>query len=87
MILKVLFIQRKCSYDGEFAPEAMVCIDEYCYDDGGQQWFEKEIDNSLKEQEGNISSHAIVEIDLNQDKLITLLNSNSKTNKQFMKGG
>ena len=75
MILKVLFIQRKCSYDGEFAPEAMVCVDEFCFNEN-PKWFENEVENYLEEQADGISSHAVVDIEIDHKKLSSILNNN-----------
>ena len=75
MILKVLFIQRICGYEGEYSPEAMVCVDEFCYDEN-PRWFNDQVENYLKEQEGNLSSHAIVDIELDHDKIVSILNNN-----------
>ena len=33
MLIFVLFGQRKCSYEGQYAPEALSCIDEIGYGD------------------------------------------------------
>jgi len=73
MILKVFFIQRKCIYDGEYSPEAMVCVDEFCYGEN-PRWFDDQVKNYLKEQEGNLSSHGIIDIEIDQEKISSILN-------------
>ncbi len=75
MILKVLFIQRKCSYEGEFAPETLCCIDEYCYDNFSQG-FDMDVEELLREQKNNISSHAVIDIEIDQEKIANILNNN-----------
>lgn len=75
MILKVLFIQRKCSYDGEFAPEALCCVDEYSIEDN-PEWFETEVNRQITCCEEDISSHSVIEIEIDQEKLSSILNNN-----------
>lgn len=77
MILKALFIQRICSYDGEFAPEALCCITEYAYYDY-PKWFDMEVKNQLIELKDGISSHAVIDIEVDQDKIANILNNNPK---------
>lgn len=50
MILKVIFVQRKESYTGEYAPEAMECMTEYAYDEYPEYLHEK-LDGYKKDTE------------------------------------
>ena len=77
MILKVLFIQRICSYDGEYAPEALVCVDEYSYSDN-PAWFNNEVETQLETNKTDIYSHAIIDIEVDYDKIFSILNRNPK---------
>ena len=73
MILKTLWILRKCSYEGEFAPECLVGVDEYCYDEN-PDWFDNKVEEELKENENDIESHKIIDIIINEEHITRLLN-------------
>lgn len=75
MILKTLWIQRKCSYEGEYAPECLVAVDEYCYDDN-PDWFDHKVVGELEVNKGDIESHKIIDIVVEQDHIAKLLNDN-----------
>lgn len=68
MLLKVLFIQRKESYEGEFAPEPLVVVDEFTHEEN-PEWFEKKCGEELAALSGEILGHAVVDIDVDQDEL------------------
>lgn len=76
MILKTLWIQRKCSYEGEFAPECLVTVDEYCYDENST-WFDQKVEQELKDNESDIDSYKIIDIVVEQDHIVKLLNKNA----------
>lgn len=75
MILKTLWIQRKCSYEGEFAPECLCAVGEYSYDDY-PEWFDKECAKELDKVKDDINSHKIIDIVVEQDRIVKLLNDN-----------
>ena len=75
MILKTLWIQRKCSYEGEYAPECLVAVDEYCYDDN-PDWFDNKVSDELEENKSDIDSHVIIDIVVGEDRIVKLLNDN-----------
>jgi hypothetical protein len=72
MIIKVLFIQRIESYPEEYAPEALLCVDEYTYDDN-PEWFEGECKKILKEYTIDIVSSRVVDIEVSQEQLRKIL--------------
>ena len=74
MILKTLWIQRKCSYEGEFAPECLLAVDEYCYEENSN-WFDMEIVDKLDENDSDIISHKIIDIEVDQERIAKLLNN------------
>lgn len=41
MKIHVLFMQRQERYQGEFGPEALVAIDEFCLDENPDNWAEQ----------------------------------------------
>lgn len=83
MILKVLFIQRICSYDGEHAPEALCCVDEYCNDEN-PDWFKRTVEKELAINIKNISSHAIIDIEVDHNKIDFILNNNPKIQSKII---
>ena len=75
MILKTLWIQRKCSYEGQHAPECLVAVDEYSYDDY-PNWFDNKVAEELDDK-NDIHSHMIIDIVVEQDQISKLLNKNA----------
>ena len=61
MKLYVLFGQRICSYEGEYAPEALAIADEWCMDEN-PQYIENELDKYTKSKE--FSSLKIIPIEV-----------------------
>jgi hypothetical protein len=59
--LFVLFAQRKCRYEGEYAPEALEVVDDLLYDEN-PSW----LDDKLEEAKNNseFASAAVVHIEL-----------------------
>ena len=76
MILKTLWIQRKCSYEGEFAPECLVAVDEYCYDDN-PDWFDNKVEKELEINKSDTESYKIIDIVVEQDQIAKLLSKNA----------
>ena len=63
MILHVLFAQRKCTYEGEYAPEALEVCDEYTMDEN-PEWMEEKVDELLDSDE--FSAIEVIDIDLTE---------------------
>jgi hypothetical protein len=70
MEITVLFIQRKESYEGEYAPEALIVADEYTMDDN-PEFFDEEVKRIL-EEDSDISGHTIVLFEVDQDLIRSL---------------
>lgn len=68
MIIKVLFAQRKESYEGEFAPEALVVVDEFTHSEN-PDWFKKECGEELAKLKDEVMGYAVVDIDVDQGEL------------------
>jgi hypothetical protein len=67
MKILVLFVQRKEMYEGQCAPEALVCVDEYTNEEN-PKWFKEACESELKAlDENDIAGHAVVEIEVPQD--------------------
>ncbi len=75
MILKALFGQRKCRYEGEYAPELLVCWDEYCIDENPTE-FEKEIEQTKKDLKEDFTSFVVVDIVVDNNAIKSFLNKN-----------
>jgi len=60
MKLYILFGQRECRYDGEFAPEALEVVDEYTMDEN-PEWFKEK----KKEYRSNSFFSSVKEIVVN----------------------
>lgn len=73
MKLKTLWIQRTCGYEGEYAPECLAVVDEYNYNESSL-WFDKECIRLLVEVKDCISSHKIIDIEVDQEQIAKLLN-------------
>ena len=71
--LKTLWVQRNCSYEGEYAPECVCATDEYSIEDN-EDWFDEQCRLKLEELGNEISSHLIIDIELNQEQLAKMLN-------------
>ena len=77
MILKTLWIQRKCSYEGQIAPECLCCISEYNYSDYPEWFMIKECAIELNKVKDDIDSHKIIDIVVEQDQISKLLNESA----------
>lgn len=76
MKLFVLFGQRKESYSGEYAPEALLCWDEFCVEEN-PDGFEEACAAAKKEaQKNEIVRTRLIEIKVDGDKIDKLLNGN-----------
>ena len=68
MIIKILFIQRKEHYEGEFGPEALCCVDEYT-DYENPYYFIEESKKQLKLVGDQLAGSVVVELDLDAEKI------------------
>lgn len=77
MILKVLFIQRKESYTGEYAPEAQYCATEFDLEENSAIFDEavKDILSSLKD---DIAGWAIVDVEVPQEQIRNICLNNQR---------
>ena len=81
MILYVLFGQRECDYEEQYAPEALETCDEFTMDEN-PEWMERKA-REVSEN-GEYSSHAIVEIGISKDGMLTI---RDRLNKNVMVSG
>ena len=72
MKLHVLFGQREESYEGEYAPEALLCWDEFCVDDN-PDGFDEECARYLQDHEGEFVASKVILIDIDGEKVRDLL--------------
>lgn len=70
MIIKVIFGQRRCSYEGEYAPEALAVIDEYG-DYENPEYLIREFENAQASMD--YIGLAVVEIEIRDDQLDRIL--------------
>ena len=61
MKLYIVFAQQKCSYEGQYAPEALAIVDEYCHDEN-PDWIEGELAKASANK-GYVSA-AIISVNL-----------------------
>ena len=73
MILKTLWIQRICGYDGEYAPECLCAVDTYSYEEYPVS-FDRQCTTELDQLRGIISAHQIIDIEVDVDKIANILN-------------
>lgn len=85
MKLYVLFAQRKCSYPGEFAPEALEVMDEFGYDVNGQ-WLHEKLEK-YKKEDSTIERIEIVTIEVDSDKINNILNPKHLVKGEVLGGG
>ncbi len=73
MKLHILFGQRKQRYDGEHAPEPLLCWSEYEVDEnpGG---FEEACDRIRREKESEFSAFRLILVGVDGDRIERLLN-------------
>lgn len=77
MKLHILFGQRKQSYDGEHAPEALVCWTEYDRDEN-PDGFDKACEEAEAKYGPEFSAFRIIDVEVDGDKLDRLLNGRPK---------
>lgn len=72
MRLHVLFIQRKESYVGEYAPEARIVWDEFSVEEN-PEGFEEACAKDLKEVGNDIMAHRVIPVWVDQAEIRNLL--------------
>lgn len=75
-IVKILFGQRKGSYEGEYAPEVLDAIDEYGNDENPDFLKNKFADSEYSKE---FSSLKIIDIQLDRTEIDKILNPENKT--------
>jgi hypothetical protein len=68
MKIKILFAQRKCSYGGEYAPEALAVVDQHT-DDENPEYFQRECEKELKVMGNECEAHRVIEIEVSDDDI------------------
>ncbi len=74
MKLHILFGQRKCRYEGEHAPEALLCWDEYSVDEN-PAGYEEELEETREEHLSEMTSMRVIVVKVDGDQIAKLLNS------------
>ena len=64
MKLYIVFAQRKCRYEGEYAPEALHIADEYSHDEN-PDWLYTKLKEA--EEDDEFVSAALIEVDLGDE--------------------
>lgn len=73
MKLHILFGQRLQSYKGEYAPEALVCWDEFAVDEN-PEGFENECAKTEDKYASQFSAWRVIVVKVDGDKIVRLLN-------------
>jgi hypothetical protein len=68
MDVRILFVQRKESYEGEHAPEALLVDDEFT-EEINPDYFEKEKEKILNEAKDDITGYCVVRFEVDQDRI------------------
>jgi hypothetical protein len=68
MSVRVLFIQRKEGYEGEYAPEAILCQDEFSEEEN-PDWFDYEMTKQLSDLKDDVIGHCVVRFEVDQDRI------------------
>lgn len=69
MKLFILFGHRQEEYDGQFAPEALVCWDEFCVEEN-PDGFEEECAKYLKKTEGEFAATRVIQVEVDGEEII-----------------
>ena len=67
-MIYVLFMQRRESYPGQYGPEVVCAIDEFCLDENPEGW-EKQVEKGKKDNESDAAGFAMVKIEVDQAKI------------------
>jgi len=73
MKLHILFGQRRCSYEGEYAPEALLCWDEYAVDNN-PEGYEEDLAKTREKYASEMTSMRVIVVQVDGDKVSKLLN-------------
>lgn len=68
MELHVLFMQRTENYEGQHAPEALACIDEWSLNEDGKEWWAKEVAKQKALHEDS-AGFAVVRVKIDQETI------------------
>lgn len=83
MDLFILFIQRKESYEGEYAPEALVVWDEFAMDEN-PEGFEEVCKKELVANGDQVMAHKVIRVRVDGDKIRKLLVGTSVLNGEIV---
>ena len=83
MNIRVLFIQRKERYEGQHAPEAYLVEDQWTREEN-PTWFIEHKEKALESLGDDLAGHAVVEFEVDQDKIRKLCLQDSHTIKAKM---
>jgi hypothetical protein len=72
MDLFILFGQRKEAYDGEHAPEALLCWTEFDVDENNEGW-NKAVDEAKKEYAASMTATRVIRVSVDQARVRRLL--------------
>lgn len=72
MKLHVLFGQREEAYEGQYAPEALVCWDEFGIEEN-PEGFENDCDTYLEEHGDKFVTTKVIQIEVDGDEITRLL--------------
>ena len=70
MILKVIFAQRKCRYEGEYAPEALACITD-AHDSDNPDYLETELAEARLDS--SFASVKVIDLEVDDDAVEKIL--------------
>ncbi len=73
MKLFILFGQRNQSYEGEYAPETLVCWEEFSVEEN-PEGFEGECDAAREKNKNDFSAFRVIHVNVDGDKIDRLLN-------------
>jgi len=72
MKLHILFGHRQEDYEGQYAPEALVCWDEFCVEEN-PEGFEEECSKYLKKTEGEFAATRVILVEVDGDEIVSHL--------------
>lgn len=70
MKIHVLFAQRKCTYEGEYAPEVLDAMDEHSFEEN-PKYLEEKLDESVNS--GDFEAVKVIEIDVCGESISQIL--------------
>lgn len=72
MKVRMLFVQYKEAYPGEYGPAVLASVDEFT-DSDNPAYFTEECKKQLASVEGGIESHAVITVDVSDDAIERIL--------------